>query len=98
MARSMVVKYGMSDTLGLVNYEVDDSEEVFLGRDLGHAKSYGEDIQAAIDREVKKIIDECYADAKRIIEEHMDVLHKCAELLIEKERINRAEFEALFEA
>lgn len=97
MARSMVVKYGMSDTLGLVNYEVDDNEEVFLGRDLGHAKSYGEDIQAAIDKEVKKIIDECYADARRIIEEHMDVLHKCAELLIEKERINRAEFEALFE-
>lgn len=97
MARSMVVKYGMSDTLGLVNYEVDDNEEVFLGRDLGHAKNYGEDVQAAIDREVKKIVDECYADAKRIIEEHMPVLHKCAELLIEKERIDRTEFEALFE-
>lgn len=97
MARSMVVKYGMSDALGLVNYEVDDNEEVFLGRDLGHAKSYGEDIQASIDREVKKIIDECYKDARRIIEEHMAVLHRCAELLIEKERINRAEFEALFE-
>ena len=97
-ARSMVVKYGMSEELGLINYEYDDNDEVFLGRDLGHAKNYGEEVQAAIDREVKRIIDECYADARRIIEEHMDVLHKCAELLIEKERIDRAEFEALFEA
>lgn len=96
MARSMVVKYGMSETLGLVNYEVDDNEEVFLGRDLGHARSYGEDIASAIDKEVKRIIDECYADARRILEENMEVLHKCAQLLIEKERINRAEFEALF--
>ena len=98
MARSMVVKYGMSEELGLINYEYDDNDEVFLGRDLGHAKNYGEEVQAAIDREVKRIIDECYADARRIIEEHMDVLHKCAALLIEKERIDRAEFEALFEA
>ncbi len=97
LARKMVVKYGMSEELGMVNYEADDNEEVFLGRDLGHAKNYSEEIQAKIDKEVKRIIDQCYSDARRIIEEHMDVLHRCAELLIEKERINRAEFEALFE-
>lgn len=97
-ARNMVMRYGFSDKMGPINYEVNDNDEVFLGRDLGHAKIYGEDVTAKIDKEVKKIIDECYEDAKRIIMEHMDVLHKCAELLIEKERINRAEFEALFEA
>ncbi len=96
-ARAMVTKYGMSDKLGLINYETDNQEEVFLGRDLGHAKSYSEKVAAAIDKEVKRIVDECYADAKAIIEAHEDVLHRCAKLLLEKERIDRAEFEALFE-
>ncbi len=97
LARSMVIKFGMSDKVGLVNYEASDNEEVFVGRDMGHTKAFGEEITSMIDKEVKRIIDECYADARRIIEENIGVLHKCAELLIEKERINRAEFEALFE-
>lgn len=97
-ARAMVTKYGMSEKLGLINYETDNQEEVFLGRDLGHAKAYSEKVAAAIDKEVKRIIDECYADARAIIEAHEDILHKCANLLLEKERIDRAEFEALFEA
>ena len=96
-ARAMVMKYGMSDKLGLINYETQDSEEVFLGRDLGHAKSYSEKTAGVIDKEVKRIVDECYEEAKAMIMAHMDVLHKCAELLLEKERINRAEFEALFD-
>ena len=96
-ARAMVTKFGMSDELGLINYESDDQEEVFLGRDLGHAKNYSEKVAGAIDKEVKRIIDECYADARAILEAHEDILHKCAALLLEKERIDRAEFEALFE-
>ena len=96
-ARAMVTKYGMSEKLGLINYENDDQEEVFLGRDLGHAKSYSEKVAATIDKEVKRIIDECYADARAILEANADVLHKCAALLLEKERIDRAEFEALFD-
>ena len=96
-ARAMVTKYGMSEKLGLINYESDDQEEVFLGRDLGHAKNYSEKVAGAIDKEVKRIIDECYADARAILEAHEDILHKCAALLLEKERIDRAEFEALFE-
>jgi len=96
-ARAMVMKYGMSDKLGLINYETQDSEEVFLGRDLGHAKSYSEKTAGVIDKEVKRIVDECYEEARAMIMAHMDVLHKCAELLLEKERINRAEFEALFD-
>ena len=96
-ARAMVMKYGMSDKLGLINYETQDSEEVFLGRDLGHAKSYSEKTAGVIDKEVKRIVDECYEEARARIMAHMDVLHKCAELLLEKERINRAEFEALFD-
>jgi len=96
MAQAMVVKYGMSKEVGLINYEVDTSEEVFLGRDLGHSKSYSETIATLIDSEIRKIIDECYNEAKRIIVEHIDILHKCAELLIEKGRIERSEFEALF--
>jgi cell division protease FtsH len=93
----MVVKYGMSDKVGLINYEIQDGEEVFLGRDLGHSKSYSEKMAATIDKEVKKIVDECYAEARKIIEEHIDVLHRSANLLLEKERIDRAEFEALFD-
>ena len=96
-ARAMVTKYGMSEKLGLINYESDDQEEVFLGRDLGHAKNYSEKVAGAIDKEVKRIIDECYADARAILEAHEDILHKCAALLLEKERIDRAEFEALFD-
>ena len=96
-ARAMVTKYGMSEKLGLINYESDDQEEVFLGRDLGPAKNYSEKVAGAIDKEVKRIIDECYADARAILEAHEDILHKCAALLLEKERIDRAEFEALFD-
>ena len=95
-ARAMITQYGMSENLGFINYE-ENSDEVFLGRDLGHSRSFSEEVASQIDREVKKLVDDCYADAKRIILEHMDVLHTCAALLIEKERINREEFEALFE-
>ena len=95
-ARAMITQYGMSESLGFINYE-ENSDEVFLGRDLGHSRSFSEEVASQIDKEVKKLVDECYADAKRIILEHMDVLHACAALLIEKERINREEFEALFE-
>ncbi|MDE6663328.1 MAG: ATP-dependent zinc metalloprotease FtsH [Lachnospiraceae bacterium] len=94
-ARRMVTRYGMSDNIGVINYD-DDDDEVFIGRDLAHAKNHSEIISGEIDKEVKAIIDECYQKAKEIIMEHEDVLHKCAELLLEKERINRAEFEALF--
>lgn len=95
-ARAMVVKYGMSEELGLINYETDNEEETFVGRDIGHQRMLGEATAAAIDREVKRIIDECYADARRILEENIDVLHRCAKRLIEKERIDREEFESLF--
>ncbi len=97
VAQAMVVKYGMSEEVGLVNYEVDSGEEVFLGRDLGHSRSYGEKIATMIDEEVRRIIEECYAKAKQIIIDNMDVLHRCANLLLEKERIDRPEFEALFD-
>ncbi len=96
-AQAMVVKYGMSEKVGLINYEVDDNEEVFLGRDLGHSRNYSDEMAAMIDNEVRRIMDECYNEARRIIEENIDVLHKCAALLLEKERIERKEFEALFE-
>ena len=96
-AQAMVVKYGMSEKVGLINYEVNSGEEVFLGRDLGHARNYSEKVAAMIDKEVRRIMDECYQEAKLIIESHIDVLHRCAAALLEKERINRAEFEALFE-
>lgn len=95
-ARAMVTKYGMSEKLGLINYETQEDDEVFLGRDLGHARPYGESIAKTIDKEVKAIIDKCYVDAKNVILENMSVLHKCSELLLEKERIDRKEFEALF--
>lgn len=96
-ARDMVTKYGFSDRLGLINYASSDEDEVFIGRDLAHTRPYGEDIATAIDEEVKNIIDDCYAQAKKIISEHMDVLEKSSELLLEKEKVTREEFEALFD-
>ena len=96
-ARAMVTKFGMSDELGLINYDSGEGDEVFLGKEIGQQRPYGENTQTVIDQEVKKIVNTCYKDAKAMIEEHIDVLHKCAALLLEKERINRAEFEALFE-
>jgi len=94
-ARAMVTQYGMSDKVGMINYGSDD-DEVFIGRDLAHTRNYAEQTAALIDSEVKRIIDDAYEKAKTIISEHEDVLHKCAELLIEKEKINQNEFEALF--
>lgn len=96
VARRMVTRYGMSDNIGVINYD-DDDDEVFIGRDLAHAKNHSELVSGEIDREVKAIIDDCYQKAKAIITEHEDVLHNCAKLLLEKEKINRAEFEALFD-
>ena len=96
-ARRMVTRYGMSDNIGVVCYD-DDDDEVFIGRDLAHAKSHSEEVASEIDREVRAIIDDCYAKAKEIIMSHEGVLHKCAELLLEKEKIGREEFEALFSA
>jgi cell division protease FtsH len=96
MARDMVTKYGFSEAIGMIHYGQDD-DEVFIGRDLAHTKSYGEGVASVIDQEVKKIIDECYKEAQRILNENISILHKCSELLIEKERINREEFEGLFE-
>lgn len=94
-AKSMVTKYGFSDVIGMINYA--DEDEVFIGRDFGqHSRGYSEEVAKTIDQEVKKLIDEAYAKAKAILEEHMDVLHSCAALLIEKERIDRKEFESLF--
>ncbi len=95
-AREMVTKYGFSDVIGMINYNSDD-DEVFIGRDLAHTRSYSEGVAKTIDEEVKKIIDECYQEAKRILNENLNILHSCANLLIEKERINRKEFEGLFE-
>lgn len=95
IARAMVTKFGFTSAIGLVNYS-DDDDEVFIGRDLAHTRSYSEAVADKIDSEVKKIIDSCYDEAKRIISENMNVLHSCAELLIEKERITREEFEGLF--
>ncbi len=95
MARSMVTRFGMSDNIGVICY-ADDDDEVFIGRDLAHAKSHSEAVSGEIDKEVKAIIDDCYKKATDIIKEHEDVLHKCAELLLEKEKITREEFEALF--
>ena len=94
-ARSMVMKYGMSDKLGLICYG-DDDDEVFIGRDLAHTRSYSEDVAKAIDEEIHRIISECHEQAKAIILEHEDVLHSCAKLLLEKEKVHRDEFEALF--
>lgn len=96
IARAMVTEYGMSEKVGMINYGGDENE-VFIGRDLAHARSYGESVATAIDSEVKRIIDECYEKAKKIILDHENVLHKCCELLLEKEKISQDEFEALFE-
>ena len=96
-ARDMVTKYGFSDRLGLINYASSDEDEVFIRRDLAHTRPYGEDIASLIDEEVKRIVDECYAKAKKLISENMDVLHRSSELLLEKEKISREEFESLFE-
>ena len=95
MARAMVTQYGMSDKVGLIHYGSDD-DEVFIGRDLAHTKGYADQTAALIDGEVKNIMDESYAKAKELLQEHMDVLHRCAQLLIEKEKIGREEFESLF--
>ena len=94
-ARRMVTRYGMSDNIGVICYD-DDDDEVFIGRDLAHAKAHSEEISGEIDKEVKRIIDDCYTKAKDIIMQHENVLHSCAKLLLEKEKINREEFEALF--
>ena len=97
IAKSMITKFGMSERLGLINYD-NDSDEVFIGRDFGHtSRGYGEKVAGTIDEEVKRIIDECYTQARSIIQEYHPVLEKCAELLLEKEKITRSEFEALFE-
>ena len=95
-ARSMVTRYGFSENIGVINYDEEDNE-VFIGRDLAHTRSHSETVAGEIDVEVKRIIDECYAKAKDIILQHEDVLHSCAKLLLEKEKINRQEFEALFD-
>ena len=94
-ARAMVMQYGMSDKLGLIAYG-DEGDEVFIGRDLAHTRSYSEEVAKEIDQEVHAIIDKCHEDAREIITQHMDVLHKCAALLLEKEKVHREEFEALF--
>ena len=96
LAKSMVTKFGMSEAVGLISYD-DDSDEVFIGRDLAHtSRGYGEGVATVIDQEVKRIIDECYSRARHIIKKYDDVLHSCAELLLEKEKISREEFESLF--
>lgn len=95
MARAMVTQYGMSEKVGMIHYGSDD-DEVFIGRDLAHTRNYAEQTAALIDAEVKKLIDEAYEEAKSIIGQHEDVLHKCADLLLEKEKIGQEEFEALF--
>ena len=97
MAKAMVTKYGFSENIGLICYDNED-DEVFIGRDLAHTRGYGEDVASAIDREIKSIIDECYAKAREMITEYRGVLDACADLLLEKEKIGQQEFEALFEA
>ena len=96
VAKAMVTKYGMSEHVGLINYDNED-DEVFIGRDLAHTRAYGENIAGIIDQEIKRIIDECYQKSRSILMEHEKILHKCADLLLEKEKISRDEFEALFE-
>lgn len=95
IAKAMVTKYGMSENVGLINYDNDD-DEVFIGRDLAHTRGYGESVASVIDTEIKRIIDECYQKARGLLKDYDQVLHNCASLLLEKEKINREEFEALF--
>ena len=97
VARSMVLKYGFSEELGFINYEAGEGEEVFIGKEIGHQRPYSEEVGAKIDAEVKKIIDQCYSEAERILKENIEILHKSAELLLEKEKVTGAEFETLFE-
>jgi len=94
-ARRMVTRYGMSENIGVLNYDADD-DEVFIGRDLAHTKSHGEYITGEIDKEVKRIVDDCYAKAKAMLLDNKAILENCAQLLLEKEKIGREEFEALF--
>jgi cell division protease FtsH len=94
-ARSMITRYGFSDAIGMVNYDNDD-DEVFIGRDLAHTRSYSENVANRIDDEVRAIIDDCYTEAKKILTENRRIMESCANLLMEKERISREEFEALF--
>ena len=96
LARAMVTRYGMSERLGLINYD-DDDGQVFIGRDLAHTRSYGEEIASIIDEEVKRLIDDAHEKAQTMLKTHEQVLHDCAKLLVEKEKIGREEFEALFE-
>ena len=96
-ARAMVMKYGMSDKIGLIAYENED-DEVFIGRDLAHTRSYSEEVARQIDEEIHRIIQECHDHARKLILEHENVLHGCAKLLLEKEKVHREEFEALFTA
>ena len=96
IARKMVTKFGMSENVGVICYD-DDDDEVFIGRDLAHAKAHSELVSGEIDREIKNIIDGCYAKAKDLILQNEPVLHRSAKLLLEKEKIGREEFEALFE-
>ena len=95
-ARRMVTRYGMSENIGVLNYD-DDDNEVFIGRDLAHPRSHSEYIVGEIDKEVKSIVDDCYSKAKQILMDNREVLEKCAQLLLEKEKIGKDEFEALFE-
>ena len=95
-AKAMVTKYGFSEKLGLINYD-DDSDDVFIGRDLAHSKGYGETTASAIDEEVRNIVEDCYSKAKEIIGKHLKQLHASADLLLEKEKIGQEEFEALFD-
>ena len=95
IARAMVTEYGMSERIGMIDYGSNENE-VFIGRDLAHARTYGEDVAAAIDQEIKRIIDECYQKAREIIVSHKEVLCQCSELLLEKEKIGQTEFEDLF--
>ena len=96
VARAMVTKFGMSEKVGLINYDNED-DEVFIGRDLAHTRSYSEEVASMIDQEVRQIIEEAHEKARQMIRDHDDVLHACAKLLIEKEKVGREEFEALFE-
>ena len=96
VARKMIIKYGFSEKMGFLNYESGEGEEVFIGREIGHQRPYSEEVAAEIDVEVKKIIDKCYSEATRILTDNIEILHKSAQLLLEKEKVTGEEFEALF--